>query len=142
MSADAAFHIIGPIPGLPKRPNVFAYGELPFERTVPYLIHADAGLQTLAYRPGAECFTDSLKIIQYTYCRLPIIAPDFLRCARPNMFYYQPGDDQSISKALREAFAFDRNAINTNGIRSWDELADLLAGAPVHQPASAPSGGE
>src|SRR5262249_14487915 len=35
-----AFHIIGPIPRLPQRANVFAYGELPFADTIPYLQHA------------------------------------------------------------------------------------------------------
>jgi 2-beta-glucuronyltransferase len=126
------FHVIGPIDDLPARPNVFAYGELPFAATVPFLQHADVGLHTLAYAPGAESFTDSLKVIQYTYCRLPVVAPEFLRCDRPNLCYYQPGDAESIRRALAAARAFDRSSIRTDGVRTWDELAGVLAGeAPV-----------
>jgi 2-beta-glucuronyltransferase len=120
------FHIIGPIKNVPKLLNVHAYGELPHSRTVPYIKHADIGLHTLAYRMGAESFTDSLKVIQYSYCRLPIVAPDFLRTSREHMFYYEPGDDRSIESSLKGALALDRSTIDTTGIASWDELTEQL----------------
>lgn len=123
-----AFHIIGPIPRLPRRDNVVAYGEIPFEETVPLLKHADIGLHTLAYRPGAEYLTRTLKVVQYTYCRLPVVAPDFLRSQRTNMFYYRPGDEESIRQALESARALDRSRVSAGDIRSWDELAQILAG--------------
>ncbi|MBU7583439.1 MAG: glucuronosyltransferase [Nostoc sp. TH1S01] len=116
------FHIIGPINNLPKRKNIVAYQELPFESTIPYIKHADIALQTLAYSPGAECFTDSLKIIQYTYCQLPIVAPAYLASSRPHVFYYQPGDASSIYQALIAAQNYDRTQISTENIYSWDEL--------------------
>ncbi len=125
---DWAFHIIGPITGLPRRGNVVVHGEIPFAETVPFLLHADIGLHTLAYSPGAECFTDSLKVLQYTWCRLPIVAPEFLCCGREHMFYYRPGDSGGIVAALRSAAAFDRTRIDRRGIRSWEELAATLAG--------------
>lgn len=121
------FHIIGPIAGVPRPSNVTAYGELPFAETVPYVAHADIGLQTLRHTPGSESFTDSLKVIQYTYCRLPIVAPEFLRCGRTNMHFYRPGDDASIRAALEDARATDRGRIDRSGILSWDELAQTLA---------------
>jgi len=83
-------------------------------------------LQTLAPHDGAEAFTDSLKIIQYTYCRLPILAPSFLRSPRPNFVFYTPGDRASIGSALEEARRFDRRRVDTTGVRSWDDLADQL----------------
>lgn len=116
------FHIIGPINNLPERKNIIVYGELPFESTIPYIKHADIALQTLAYSSGAECFTDSLKIIQYSYCQLPIVAPAYLSSLRTNLFYYQPGDGTSIYQALIAAQACDRSQISTDKIYSWEEL--------------------
>jgi 2-beta-glucuronyltransferase len=123
-----AFHIIGPIPRLPQRANVFAYGEKAFMDTVPFLQHADIGLGTRSYVPGVESLTDSLKIMQYTYCRLPIVAPEVLRSGRSNTFYYRPGDETSTRQALLAARHFDRSKVVTDDIRSWDEIAQALAG--------------
>ena len=121
------FHIIGPIANLPPGANVIAYGELPFLDTVPYLQHADVGLQTLRYLPGAECFTDSLKMHQYTYCRLPIVAPRFLQNDRPHVFYYEPGDDASIGRALQAAVAYDRRQVPVHEVWTWDDMIEQLA---------------
>lgn len=123
-----AFHIIGDIRRLPRGANVFAHGEMPFEELAPFIKHADVGLQTLVYKHGGECFTDSLKVIQYTYCRLPIVAPHFLRSERTNMFYYTPGDDESIRSAMQAAVQFDRSAIVPADIDTWDHVAEELAG--------------
>lgn len=127
---DLTFHIIGPIRNLPRRPNVKAYGELPFREALPYLKHADAGLQCLEYRNGAESFSDSLKVIQYTYCRLPFIAPDFLRTRHPHACYYSPGDKESIVNALTKALEYDRSKIDHSMVYSWDELMNLWMANP------------
>lgn len=119
------FHIIGPINNLPASQNIIAYGELPFEDTIPYIKYADIALQTLkisSENHGAEAFTDSLKVIQYTYCQLPIVAPTHLSSSRPHFFYYQPSDASSIPKALIAAQNCDRSQIQTDDIYSWDEL--------------------
>lgn len=129
-----AFHIIGPIARLPRRANIFAYGEMPFLETVPYVKYADIGLSTRVHTPATESLTDSLKILQYTYCALPIVLPAHLRSPRPNTFYYTPGDAASIRQALLAARHFDRSKVVKDDIRSWDEVARDLAGehwAPV-----------
>lgn len=123
---DGQFHVIGPIKPKINRSNVHFYGEKPFYETVPYIKHADVGLAAWEYRPGAESLSDSLKIIQYSYARLPIIAPDFLCSSRPNVIAYHPGDDASIAEALRKALEMDRLSIPTDGIYSWEELAQAL----------------
>jgi 2-beta-glucuronyltransferase len=123
-----AFHIIGPIPHLPRRANVLAYGEMPFLDTVPYIKHADIGLSVRTHTPATESLTDSLKIIQYTYCGLPIVVPEHLRSSRLNTFCYTPGDAASMRQALLAARHFDRSKVVTDGIRSWDEVARELAG--------------
>ncbi len=123
-----AFHLIGPLADVPRRSNIFAYGELPFDETIPYLKHADIGLHTLNCKPGAESFADSLKVIQYTYCRLPIVAPEPLRSTRRHTFYYQPGDEASMIRALQAAREFDRENVDLEGIHSWTSLARSLVG--------------
>jgi 2-beta-glucuronyltransferase len=122
-----SFHVFGALGPLPASANLTCHGERPFAELVPYLQHADIGLQCLEYTPGAEAFTDSLKMFQYTYCRLPIVAPTFLRNDRPHVFYYEPGDDASIQQALLGARDFDRGRISTAGVLTWDELALKLA---------------
>jgi 2-beta-glucuronyltransferase len=122
------FHIIGPISGITMNNNIFIYGVMAFEETIPYIIYADIGLQTRLYLPGSQSLTDSLKVIQYTYCKLPIVAPEFLKTNRSHIFYYKPGDPNSIKQALNNALLFDRSKIITNNIYSWNELAMQLLG--------------
>lgn len=128
---DWLFHIIGPINKLPQAPNIQRYGEMRFRDTIPYVQHADISLHTLSYSPGAESFTDSLKVLQYTYCHLPIVAPDFLRMDRSNVFYYTPAEPHSIGAALFEAQRFSKEGRvveDATKIRTWKELAAELAG--------------
>lgn len=123
---DWLFHIIGPIPNLPKKCNIIAYGEIPFSKTVAYIKHANIGLLTLSYKKGAESFTDSLKTIQYTYCRLPIVAPSYLKSNRTNMFYYEQGDLESIRRCLEQAYSFDSNVVDVDSVLSWGKLARMI----------------
>jgi 2-beta-glucuronyltransferase len=124
---DWSFHVFGDVGKLPASANMTAHGERPFAELVSYLQHADIGLQNLTYTPGAEWFTDSLKMFQYTYCRLPIVAPSFLKHERPHVFYYEPGDDASIRQAMLDAHAHDRASISCDGVMTWDDVAAKLA---------------
>jgi 2-beta-glucuronyltransferase len=130
---DWRFHVFGTVGSLPAAANLICYGKRPFAELIPYLRHADIGLQNLRYTPGAECFTDSLKMIQYTYCKLPIVAPGFLKQDRQHVFYYEPGDDASIRQAMLAAHRFDRTQISTASILSWDDLCEILAGNSSHR---------
>lgn len=128
---DWAFHVLGAARGLPERSNIIAYGEVPFAETVPYVQHADIGLHTVLFTPGAEHLADSLKVIQFTYCHKPIVMPDFLKSRRTNAFAYTPGDAESIRFALRAATDYDGSTdpgLRREEIRSWDEIAAELAG--------------
>lgn len=123
---NARFHIVGPIQAQIKRPNVHFYGERPFSETIPYIKFADVGLANRTYAPGAESLSDSLKIIQYTYARLPIVAPEFLRSSRCNVIPYRPGEEESIKRAITKALETDRSSIDVSDIYSWEELAQRL----------------
>ncbi|HYE52988.1 MAG TPA: hypothetical protein VEB20_25545 [Azospirillaceae bacterium] len=134
---DWTFHLVGKLERRFERPNVRWYGEIPFAETVPFVQHADAGLAPYVYREGAETLADSsLKLTQYTWCRLPSVAPDFAtRADRPHVLGYNPGDRDSIYAALQAARNFDRQSVSRAGIRSWAELARLIAGDAAEAPA-------
>jgi len=123
MFDDWDFHIIGPIDALPRRRNIIAHGLCQFADTVPFLRHADVGLHCLEEGPGVEAFADSLKVVQYTYCCLPIVAPECLRSDRTHVFCYRPKDPESIRKALQAARAYDRTKIDPATVPSWDDVA-------------------
>lgn len=133
VAADAfptwRFHIIGPLHNIPLRTNVIIYGELPFLQTVPYIKFADIGLAARIYHKHAEQFRDSLKILQYTYCRLPIVAPSFLVDGRRgHMFTYDRERADSIIASFKRAAEFDRTSVDISEIISWPELAKALVG--------------
>ncbi len=128
---DWQFHVIGPIGDLPDAPNAHGHGELAFDETVPFITHADVGLACRTQVEGVESFSDSLKVIQYTYARLPIVAPEFVRSWRRNVFAYRPGDPASIREALVTARSMDRSTVDRSGIGSWSDLARELAGADL-----------
>ena len=120
---DCFFHIIGPLAQSVTLPNVRFYGEIPFAATIPYVKHADVGLHSIAFKnEHSRCFTDSLKVIQYRYCGLPVVAPDFLDLRRGGVFYYRPGEAKSCAAALREALASGRDAQRAAEVRSWGEV--------------------
>jgi 2-beta-glucuronyltransferase len=75
---EVEFHVIGPITGLAEGTNLVAHGSMSFARTAAFVRHADVALACRTHGPGAESLTDSLKIRQYAYCRLPIVLPEFL----------------------------------------------------------------
>jgi 2-beta-glucuronyltransferase len=127
------FHIIGPLKQSVRKDNIQYYGEIPFEETVGYIKYPDIGLHTLIHRHGAESFTDSLKVIQYEYCRLPIVAPDYMDCHRPQIFYYKPGNPESINEAISRAIKYDRSKISTDQVNTWDNVTGLLIGEKVEQ---------
>ncbi|MDR1659952.1 MAG: hypothetical protein LBR94_06375 [Desulfovibrio sp.] len=128
-SPECLFHIIGPVKSVPDMPNVRCHGEMPFAETIPYVKFADAGLMILPYKNEfSAVFTDSLKIVQYRYCGLPVVAPDFLDLRREGVFYYRPGDAESCARAAREALLSGRDPGRASEVRSWDEVArDVLA---------------
>ena len=126
---DCFFHVIGPVAAGVKLRNVRFHGEMPFIQTVPYVKFADVGLACRTFRKGfAASLTDSLKIIQYRYCGLPIVSPDFIDLKRDGVFYYRPGDAGSASSALRDALASGREPERASEVRTWEEVfADILS---------------
>lgn len=127
LAPQVAFHVIGPPPRrLPD--NVSFQPELPFAELVPYLQHATFGL--LLFPPGYGSLGQGNKVAQYSYCRLPIVAPSYLETDRPNLCLFDPGDSESLGRALADAERMPHSAAFADGIMSADELAAILAGEP------------
>ena len=121
---DHTFHIIGPFQAKTKRSNVVFYGTMKFEDTIPFIKFADIGLQIMTNSNNvASTFADSLKMIQYTYCKMPIVAPNSIPAMhRKNVFFYEYGDKASIKKCILSCLAFDRFSFY-EPVNSWDDLA-------------------
>ena len=124
---DQNFHIIGPFTKNIHSKNVFYYGEMPFIETIPYIKFATTGLQ-IRKDNGlmvTKTLGDSLKVLQYTYCNLPIIAPSLLQAKhRKNFFYYEYNDKYSIKFCIKEAIQFRTS--DPIPIDTWDDLTSKL----------------
>ncbi|MHB0856568.1 MAG: GumK N-terminal domain-containing glycosyltransferase [Anaerolineae bacterium] len=120
------FHVIGPFSDLPQRDNVIGYGEIPYEETIPYVKHADIGLNPRTMPSLGE----SNKVMQYTHCRLPVINSDINPTRMRNVFYYHIGDDASIANAIQQSLGFDRFTLTAAELPlSWGDLATCLVEA-------------
>ena len=83
-----------------------------------------------------ESATDSLRLRQYTYCVLPIMAPEFMRSNKPQVFYYQPGDDQSSAGAQHAPRRFARVLVPRKPVRKWDYVASAFADQALFEPGN------
>lgn len=125
---DWTFHLFGAKSRLDEPfANVKTHGETPFETVAGYIRHADIGIAPYASGKGASYLSQSsLKMIQYTYCHLPIVAPLFAAAGRSNVCAYEPGDAVSIAAAFDAAKHFDRASIDSGAVMSWIETARVL----------------
>jgi 2-beta-glucuronyltransferase len=127
LAPGVVFHVIGP-PARPSPPNVSFHPELSFDELVPYLQHASFGL--LFFPAGYASLGQGNKVAQYSYCRLPIVAPADLGAERPNVVAFARGDAESLREALEQAERMPHSPAYADGISSAEELAATLAGDP------------
>src|SRR5919112_2842628 len=120
---DLTFHAFGRMDCAPfaDAPNVVVHGEVPFEVLADYLAHADLGLAPYLDRRDLNYLSESsLKLLQYTYCRLPIVAPSFAVAGLDHGYGY--GGAVSAGDALRAALGHDRASIDRSRIMDWVEV--------------------
>ena len=125
---DWTFHLFGKkaVPS-DRRANIVVHGEVAFETIVPFIKFADIGLAPYRRSDGADYLSQSsLKMIQYTYCRLPIVAPEFAAAGLPHVLPYRPADPASMVAAFERAISYDRGSIDTSSVLSWSEKIDRL----------------
>ena len=126
---DWTFHLFGKKAEIPtKLDNVVEHGEIPFAQLVPYLRHADIGLAPYREAPHVEYLSQSsLKLVQYTYCQLPIVAPQFAAAGREHVCAYKVGNAPSIIEAFARAIEYPRTTIDRSKTKDWSENANILA---------------
>jgi len=119
------FHIIGNINSKLKAKNVKYYGILSFKDTIGYIKYADIGLAILKdeNKQLVKTLDSTLKVIQYTYCKLPIILPSLIETEQKNFFKYIYDDEYSIRLAIENALKFDKKSFMPDKILTWEELA-------------------
>jgi 2-beta-glucuronyltransferase len=125
LAPHVAFHVVG-LPPRETPPNVSFHEEVPYDDVVPYLQHATYAL--LFFPPGYPSLGQGNKVAQYSYCRLPIVAPSFFESGRRNMCVYDVGDEASLRRALAAAEAMPHEQSFANDVLSAEELARILAG--------------
>jgi len=123
--SDWTFHLFGRGAKLsaPKL-NVITHGEVSIQDITAYIKHADIGIAPYRSAPNCEYLSQSsLKMTQYTYCKLPIVAPMFASNGRNNVLAYKSSDlsDELVS-AFNKAIKFDRNLINIADVFTWDQV--------------------
>lgn len=127
VAPEVAFHVIGPRPR-PAPANVTFHPEMPFDEMVPYLQHAAFGLLFFPPGEGTLSLGSGNKVAQYSYCRLPIVAPAHLEVERANVCVFERGDPESLRRALAQAERMEHSPAFAEGVLSADELAEILAG--------------
>lgn len=138
---DWTFHLFGRRALLEESlVNVVVHGERPFDDIIEFIKFADIGIAPYRPKPDADYLSQSsLKMIQYSYCRLPIVAPAFAAAGRRHVLAYDPASPDSIRVAFAAATAFDRGSINPSDVLDWDEKTARLfdldhIAAPVAPP--------
>jgi 2-beta-glucuronyltransferase len=125
LAPHVGFHVVG-LPPRKTHPNVTFHAEMPYDDVVRYLQHATYAL--LFFPPGYPSLGQGNKVAQYSYCRLPIVAPSFFETDRPNMCVYDVGDEGSLASSLAAAEAMPHEQSFGDGVLSAEELARILAG--------------
>jgi len=119
-----AFHLFGGGMRGDFPSNVIIYGEQPFGDIIPYVKFADFGVAP--YRiTERELYlaASSLKLQLYSYCLLPILAPDLLAGTRDNLVVYRQSGEDDWANIVDLALKADRTPLWRDGILSWDEVA-------------------
>lgn len=122
------FHIIGSCQ--PRHPdygdNVTVYGEMPFDKTLPYIKHATLGIAPYSSVNLPAYLRDtSLKLTQYEFFGLPAICPHFIAADYPTRFGYDIGNEDSIAKAITRALN-PQEPIPKRKVFNWKEVTDRM----------------
>src|SRR5690349_24539185 len=106
----------------PPRSTLFPYTTL-FRS--PYFQHATFGL---LFTAAGYSLGQGNKLAQYSYCRLPVVAPSDLGVERLNACVFERGDPESLRRALAQAEQMEHAQAFALGVLSAEELATILAG--------------
>ncbi|OIN85238.1 MAG: hypothetical protein AUJ12_10270 [Alphaproteobacteria bacterium CG1_02_46_17] len=122
------FHLFGERARLDhKLPNVIEHGETRFEDIIPYICHADIGLALYKNAPDADYLShSSLRMIQYSYCKLPIVTPHFSAHDRDHAFGYEIEDRDNLIHAFSNALHYGCHSIPVTDIQDWKHVSSQI----------------
>ncbi|MEB0083678.1 glycosyltransferase [Glaciimonas sp. Gout2] len=125
---EVTFHIIGC--GMAAHPdfgkNVVVHDEMPHLLTLPYIKHATVGIAPYRSENVPRYLSDtSMKLMQYDFFGLPAVCPDGIVGDFVSRFGYQPGDADSIFRALRSALVTPRLPPHKEHL-SWSAVVERL----------------
>lgn len=121
---EVTFHIFGAgwageLPG-----NIMIHGERDFASIVPYIRHADIGVAPYRLTENEVYLAESsLKLSQYSYCRLPILMPDMVPYGGSNAIGYQQKGEYRWREKIDAALAMLRSDDIRKDILTWDDVA-------------------
>ena len=115
------FHIIGSFTNQIESVNIIYHGEMPFIDTLDYIKYADVGMQIRNNVKGIEILEKSLKFIQYSYFKLPILAPKYMKLKDVNVFSYEHNRDNIVIE-IEKCLKFEKSDYDNSWISSWDEV--------------------
>lgn len=121
---DVAFHLFGA--GIPDDfpPNVRIYGERSFNDIIPYIKFADFGIAPYRLTERELYLVESsLKMQQYSYCLLPILAPDAMRGTRENLVCYDQHNESDWAGKVERAATMPHDPAWRKDTLDWDEVA-------------------
>ncbi|MFG1230264.1 glycosyltransferase [Xanthobacter autotrophicus NCIMB 11399] len=120
---DVGFHIVGASWRGERPANVTVHPEGSFDALVPFIVHADFGIAPYRSAPALGYLAESsLKLAQYSYCRLPVVLPRAAACARSNAVAYDKSDEMDWRGLINTALAMPHRPEFRDGIASWDEI--------------------
>lgn len=122
------FHIIGSCQ--PRHPeygdNVTVYGEMPFDKTLPYIKHATLGIAPYSSVNLPAYLRDtSLKLTQYEFFGLPAICPHFIAADYPTRFGYDIGNEESIALAISRALN-PQAPLPKRTVLDWSQVTERM----------------
>ncbi len=123
---EVNFHLFGvpwhgPVPG-----NVRLYGEQPFDVLAAHIRHADFGIAPYRYGESEAYLAESsLKLLQYAYCRLPVVLPDTVPVMRGNEIRYRSAGERDWRAVVERALAMRQDTAFHIETLSWREVANM-----------------
>ncbi|WP_421592289.1 polysaccharide biosynthesis protein GumK [Shinella sp. M27] len=121
---DVTFHLFG-IRWRGDAPvNIRVHGEQSFETLAAYIRHADIGLAPYRVNSSEVYLAESsLKLLQYGYCRLPVLLPDIIPVSRGNEITYSLESENDWRAIVNAALVLPHREAYRDGILTWDDVA-------------------
>lgn len=121
---DVTFHLFGIRWRGDAPANIRVHGEQSFETLAAYIRHADIGLAPYRVNSSEVYLAElSLKLLQYGYCRLPVLLPDIIPVSRGNEITYSLEGSNDWRGIVGAALALPHSEAYRHGILTWDDVA-------------------